>query len=64
MPTENPVRLPWPKRQGSSYEPLRYHSRFPDLTPVPAPENEPRLGPYETQYLIELGYAAPPRNVG
>lgn len=38
---------------------MQYESGAPERRPVPGAQRTPRLGPYEFQYTIELGYSAP-----
>jgi len=65
MASHTPSRTPTPHRNGIPPEPFRYESRRPSRVPADRTDNaEARLGPYETSYLIEMGYSAPPRPVG
>ena len=38
---------------------MQYESGAPERRPPPGAQLTPRLGPYEFQYTIELGYSAP-----
>ena len=62
MATQSPTRAPKPRQEPALSK--RYESipRHREHTPISHPsEAEPRLGPYETRYMVQLGYIAPVR---
>jgi hypothetical protein len=43
---------------------FRYEASYAErVRPLRTDDDEPVLGPYETRYLIDMGYTAAPRTV-
>lgn len=62
MASQAPTRAPTAPRTSTPPQIFRYERRLPERRPeVRNGESEPTLGPYETRYLIDMGYGAPPR---
>ena len=64
MASQSPVHELRPHPTSAAPKPVRYQIRHRERSGASKLEpTESRLGPYETQYPIDMGYAAPPRSV-
>jgi len=63
--TRRTVNQPTERFATRAVEPqVMYEPTDRERAPIePYSEAEPRLGPYETRYTVQLGYASPPRAV-